>query len=119
MTQRELERQLRTVHPYRERSRRRRQALVRTKRTVATVMGVMFGLGLVATLAAFHMASQDRPALVGGQTAAWGRTHAGGTSEVASETASLIFQAPQRPYNPLHDPRQPSAERWRRAYFWR
>jgi hypothetical protein len=119
MTKRELERQLRDVHPYREHSRRQRQSLERTRRQIRALVGVLFGLGLVALLGAVHLATELRPEVAGGQVASWGRVHDGGSDDEtgASERVSLFSRSKRAPYNPHYDPRSRRAAKVRQELF--
>jgi hypothetical protein len=120
MTSRELERQLRSVHPYRERSRRQRRALARTRQQVRMLVGVILGLGVVALLGAVQLLSEDLPDVAGGQAAAWGRLHTGsfGGDGTGATRGGSLFPERKRSYNPLYDPRSRRAEKVRREMFW-
>ncbi len=116
MTKRELEGQLRRVHPHRARSRRRRRAMAPARRKIGAVFGILFGLGLVVLLGAVQMMTQDPASIAGGQAAAWGRTHKSvvGSGRHAPSRVSL-FPKRKRAYNPHYDPRSRRAQQRRRA----
>lgn len=120
MIKRELEGQLRRVHPYRARSRRRRRAMAPAKRRMQAVLGILFGLGLVALLGAVQLATQGSASMAAGQRAAWGRTHKSASAAASRHTSSRtsFFPKRKRAYNPHHDPRTRRAEQRRRAMFW-
>jgi hypothetical protein len=84
------------------------------------VLGIMFGIGLVALLGAVHLATQDQATVTGGLNAAWGRSHSSGSDgeSYSSDHASLIPKR-KRNYNPFYDPRSRRAAKVRRAMLER
>ena len=114
MTKRELEGQLRRVHPHRARSRRRRRAMAPARRQMGAVLGILFGLGLVALLGAAQMMTQSPGSIAAGQTAAWGRTHKSIVTSGRHDTSGAsLFPKRKRAYNPHYDPRSRRAQQRR------
>ena len=120
MTKREVERQLRGVHSYRDRSRRRRRAMAPAKHRMQAILGLLFGVGLVALLAAVQLATQGPASATTGHMISWGQSHKSAVA-TAHHTAKResFFPKRKRPYNPRYDPRSRRAEKRRRAMFWR
>ncbi len=118
MTKRELEGQLRRVHPYRSRRRRRRRAMAPAKRQMQAVLGVLFGIGLVALLGALQLVTQVPASATTGHTVAWGRSHTMVTGQSHTTHRVSLFPEHKRPYNPKYDPRSKRAQKRRRHMFW-
>ena len=120
MTRGEVERQLRRVHPYRARARRRRRAMAPARRRVEAVLGLLMAVGLLVLLAVFQLVAQGPPNVTAGQSAAWGQSHKRALVTATDHTShrrSSLFPERKRPYNPHYDPRSRRAQKARRHMF--
>jgi hypothetical protein len=72
LTRREIEGQLRTLHPHQRQARSRRFASMKARRYVRIALGVLLGLSMVAALGAVRGGSAPRPAVAIRQFPVWG-----------------------------------------------
>jgi hypothetical protein len=77
LTRREVEGQLRSLHPLQQRARRARRAGWRARHRLRVTVGIALGIGLAATLEIARMRAASVPSVATLQDTEWGEAHVG------------------------------------------
>lgn len=93
LTRREVEGQLRSLHPMRQESRRRQRALSYRRRYAQIALAVLLGLGMLGALGASRVRSTPGPLFGPRQSATWGSEHVG---SVRARSLDPIFPSIKR-----------------------
>jgi hypothetical protein len=103
LTRREVEGELRSLHPFRTSVRNRRAERERARRFVRGVLGVLFGVGLVALLGAVNLLRATPADYATGHSSSRGGESVGSGSQTPRRALSLFFTS-RRTWHP-NDPR--------------
>ena len=104
LTRWEVEGELRSLQPFRKRSRRSRAALARRRRLFRIALAVVVGIGVLGAFGIANLLRSGGPAFTSRQSPAWGEVHVGSSSAGTRPLRSVLPQAWRRGWHP-HDPR--------------